>query len=141
MTVTTFASFAASLGLILDVAKVNYSDLPEKIKAYKSNDKGWNDSASHYMVSLTKGRKSMTIYYSQGSAFTSAPTISDILNCLASDYQEAGYTFEDFCSDFGYNNDSISDLRVYKAVMKESRDMERVIGLDNIPTLLDIERL
>ena len=45
-----------------------------------------------------------------------APTLYDVLSCLQK--YEVG-TFEDFCGDFGYDNDSRTALKTYKAVVKE----------------------
>ena len=45
-----------------------------------------------------------------------APTLYDILSCLQK--YEVG-TFEDFCGDFGYDQDSRTALKTYKAVVKE----------------------
>lgn len=45
-----------------------------------------------------------------------APTLYDVLSCLQK--YEVG-TFEDFCGDFGYDNDSRTALKTYKVVVKE----------------------
>lgn len=45
-----------------------------------------------------------------------APTLYDVLSCLQK--YDVG-TFEDFCGEFGYDTDSRSAKKTYKAVMKE----------------------
>lgn len=45
-----------------------------------------------------------------------APTLYDVLACLQK--YDVG-TFEDFCSDFGYDTDSRTAEKTYKAVVKE----------------------
>lgn len=45
-----------------------------------------------------------------------APTLYDVLTCLQK--YEVG-TFNDFCGDFGYEDDSRNALKTYKAVVKE----------------------
>ena len=44
------------------------------------------------------------------------PTAYDVLACLQK--YDVG-SFEDFCDEFGYNNDSIKALKIYKATLLE----------------------
>lgn len=53
------------------------------------------------------------------------PTAYDILACLTKG--DPG-TFEDFCWGYGYDTDSRKAERIYKAVCKEWRNVERVFG-------------
>lgn len=64
-----------------------------------------------------------------------APTAYDILSCLTK--YEVG-TFEDFCSDFGYDEDSRKVEITYKAVLKEFAGVERVFG-DVLEELQEIQ--
>src|SRR5690606_25564021 len=48
------------------------------------------------------------------------PTMYDILACLTTQDPE---TFEDFCSSYGYDTDSRSAKKIYKAVVKEYDNM------------------
>ena len=49
----------------------------------------------------------------------------DILSCLEK-YENAN--FDDFCSNYGYDNDSIKALKTYKAVSKEYKNVFRLFG-------------
>ena len=68
----------------------------------------------------------MVIYFSQGSAHTGPPTLADVLDCCASDYTTG--TFNDFCSDFGYDSDSRAAEKVYRACVSQSRRLRHLFG-------------
>ena len=53
------------------------------------------------------------------------PTMYDVLTCLQK--YEIG-TFQDFCSDFGYNDDSIKCYKIYKSVLREYNAVKRLFG-------------
>ena len=63
------------------------------------------------------------------------PTAYDILACLTK--YDPG-TFEDFSSDYGYDEDSRKAESTYKAVCKEWRNVERVFG-DCLDELREIQ--
>ena len=62
------------------------------------------------------------------------PTAYDILACVQKN--DPG-TFEDFCSDFGYDEDSRKAEKIYFAVQKEWTGIERIFG-DVIKELQEI---
>ena len=64
-----------------------------------------------------------------------APTLYDVLACLQK--YEVG-TFEDFCSDFGYDNDSRTAKKTYKAVVKEYDKMCSLFSNDELEVLQHI---
>lgn len=53
------------------------------------------------------------------------PSAYDVLACLTK--SEPG-TFEEFCAEYGYDNDSIAALTTYKAVVKEWQKVRRIWG-------------
>ena len=61
-----------------------------------------------------------------------APTLYDVLACLQK--YEVG-TFEDFCSEFGYNTDSRNAKKTYKAVVKEYDKMCSLFSNDELEVL------
>jgi hypothetical protein len=70
-----------------------------------------------FKVTIKKGVKSFSFEFGQSIANSSKnPTNYAILACLTK--SDPG-NFDDFCSDFGYNRDSISALKTYRAVKKE----------------------
>lgn len=60
------------------------------------------------------------------------PTVKGVLYSLAMDF-EAGYSsFEDFASEYGFDTDSISALKVYEAVCKQAREFLKLCGSENV---------
>lgn len=64
------------------------------------------------------------------------PTMYDVLTCL--EKYEVG-TFDDFCSNYGYDNDSIKAHKVYKAVAREYKNMLRVFGESILEEMQEIQ--
>jgi hypothetical protein len=67
------------------------------------------------------------------------PTLPDVMYCLLSDGRCAEGTFEDFCSELGYNNDSISALNTYLACQKIRTAMIKMLGLELFNELSQLE--
>ena len=64
-----------------------------------------------------------------------APTLYDVLACLQK--YDVG-TFEDFCSEFGYETDSRNAKKTYKAVVKEYNKMCSLFNNDELEVLTEI---
>lgn len=64
------------------------------------------------------------------------PTLYDVLTCLQK--YDVG-TFEDFCSDYGYDTDSRTAFKTYKAVVKEFQAMERLFNSEELEVLQMIQ--
>lgn len=64
------------------------------------------------------------------------PNIYDVLTCLQK--YDVG-TFEDFCSEFGYDEDSRKAEKIYNAVVKEYEGMLRVFGTDILEEMQEIQ--
>lgn len=65
-----------------------------------------------------------------------APTLYDVLACVQK--YEVG-TFEDFCSEFGYETDSRNAKKTYKAVVKEYNKMCSLFNNDELEVLQEIQ--
>lgn len=94
----------------------------------------------HFHVTLRHAdntRKPLTTYFSQGSAHTKAPTAMDVLNCLAQDAQSAGYTFEEWCSELGFDSDSREAEKTFRTVQKQSAELKKFLGDELYRALLD----
>lgn len=63
------------------------------------------------------------------------PTSYDVLACVTK--YEAG-SFDDFCSDYGYDNDSRKAHKIYKAVLREWKNIEKLFTPEQIETLQEI---
>lgn len=52
-----------------------------------------------------------------------APSEGDILECLQGDVEAGQMSFNEFCDTFGYDNDSLKALDVYRACMETARKL------------------
>ena len=108
--------FATKNGIKL---KINFS----KYGKHFADDK---ESRYIFNCTLIRNRKKYTFNFGQSiAARNEAPTMYDILTCLEK-YENAN--FDDFCSNYGYDNDSIKALKTYKAVSKEYKNVFRLFG-------------
>ena len=64
------------------------------------------------------------------------PTSYDVLSCLQK--YDVG-TFEDFCSEFGYDTDSVKALKTYKAVQDEFKNVQALFNDYEIELLQEIQ--
>jgi len=89
-----------------------------------------------YRVTLSRNGQKMTIRFGQSlKEVGQEPTEYDVLTCLTKNDPEH---FEGFCSDFGYDTDSVKALTIYKAVCKEWVGVNRVFG-DVLEQLQEIQ--
>jgi hypothetical protein len=100
--------------------------------------------SAHWKCQIRRGRRSMTVHFSQGPAVCREPTAADVLDCLASD--AAGYenarSFEDWCGEYGYDTDSRKAERTFRAVEAQSTALARLLSPDEFNALLfKVERL
>ncbi len=89
------------------------------------------ESSRHYKVTLriqdgALSPKPMVLYFSQGSA-CDEPTVEDVISCIQSDATH-GATFEEWCSDFGYDTDSRQAMAIFQACVDQERRAERFLG-------------
>lgn len=99
-----------------------------KVGAPKYGPVDWDKEHDHYRfpVTISKDGQSMRVMFTQSLAQGSNPPDEyDIITCLAKD--DPG-SFENFCSDFGYDTDSRSAEKTYRAVKTEWKKVLRVFG-------------
>ena len=90
-----------------------------------------------FRCTLKRGRKRFSLTFGQSIAADSTPpTAYDILSCLQK--YEVG-TFENFCSEFGYDEDSRAAEETYKAVCKEYLNVCRLWSESEIEELAEIQ--
>ena len=91
-------------------------------------DAEWDKTATHWKVQLRLGKRSLTTYYSQGAAYTSEPDTAHVLSSLVSDADCGQYDFAEFCSNLGYDVDSIRALESWKACKAMHRKVTQFLG-------------
>lgn len=97
----------------------------------------WNEkqSRSVFKCKLTRKGKSYTFEFGQSiQAGNEEPSLYDVLACMTKN--DPG-NFDDFCGDYGYDNDSRTAERTYKAVCREFEAVDRLFS-DMIDELQEI---
>ena len=110
---------------------------------YADSNPNMKDSQNmnHYKVTIKRrfkvfgnyldsryGFKQMTLHFSQGYGVEGEPTLESVLSCLISD-SYCGVTFQEFCDNLGYNNDSRKAEKTFKATLKQTSKLKKL--LDN----------
>lgn len=112
---------------------VKLSVIDSEHRKYFHDDKTARDV---YKLRLSRNGKRYTFTFGQSIAKAGMePTMYDVLACLQK--YDVG-SFEDFCSEFGYSEDSRQAEKIYKAVQKEFQAVERLFS-DVIEELQEIQ--
>lgn len=106
-------------------AKKNGIKLTVLSNEYKAHF-GLNTLRYVFKLKLTRAGKSYTFEFGQSiNEGSNEPNMYDVLTCLT---KNDPCTFEDFCGEFGYDEDSRTAERTYKAEVKEWRAVKRLFG-------------
>ena len=114
--------------------KVNYKQF--EIKTFYRGDKCWNCDNRNYnnhivTVKNTESGKATRFEFWCSIMHPEFETEYDVLNafyCFVSDALSGLYSFDEFCSEFGYDPDSRKAEKVYKACKRAYAKFERVSG-------------
>lgn len=97
------------------------------------------DTRDIYTITLIRGSRKYTFEFGQSVGnsgfYAKRPTLYDVLACLQK--YDVG-SFEDFCSDFGYDIDSRKSKKTYKAVVKEYESMCTLFSDEELEVLSEI---
>ena len=85
------------------------------------------------------GFKQMTLYYSQGYGIQGEPTLEAVLDCLKSD-STCGETFQEFCDNLGYDNDSRKAEKTFNTILKQTSKLKKLLD-NNFNDLASCEQL
>jgi len=93
-----------------------------------------------WYVTLTRGAREWTITFGQSIASgNKRPTAYDVLACV--EKYDVG-TFDNFCSEFGYNDRPLSDypkiLKIYNAVVDEYNNLKQLFNEEEMELLREI---
>lgn len=101
----------------------------------------WDTAGHHYRVTLSKKSGGRVTFDFWGSVADmragKAPSEYGVLACLSSDVN-IPETFEDFCSDLGYEQDSIKALQTFKRCLSFSKRLRAFFTTDEIEALQEI---
>jgi hypothetical protein len=98
-----------------------------------------NDTEKRYVFNCTLKHNGKRYTFNFGQSINSGgeePTMYDVLTCLTK--YDVG-TFNDFCNEYGYNNDSIAAHKIYKNVAREYKNMLRVFGAELLEQMQEIQ--
>jgi hypothetical protein len=103
---------------------------------YFADDKEARDI---YEITLERNDRRYTFKFGQSikcSELREKPSAYDVLSCLTK--SDVG-TFEDFCSEFGYDTDSRKAEKTYKAVVDEYNNLKRLYSDEQLSELQEIQ--
>lgn len=130
----TIQSFIVSAGITMSAAWTDHNPTMTN-----------SDHMDHWRCVIRVGKARMSLVFSMGSGHGGKrPDLADVLDCLASDASgyENARSFTDWCSDYGYDEDSRRALKTFKAIERQATSLARVLGDSAYQTLLwDTERL
>ena len=111
-----------------------------------------SNNMNHYKVTIKRkfklngnhldtrfGFKQMTLYYSQGYGIQGEPTLEAVLDCLKSD-STCGETFQEFCDNLGYDNDSRKAEKTFNTILKQTSKLKKLLD-NNFNDLASCEQL
>ena len=124
-----YKEFAEKHGLVLTSQKVS-----------ERKDGLMDREMDHWKCTLTYQGNVYSFYFSKSFGHEgAAPTIEDVLECFKSDLAYNDLDFNEFCEDLGYNDDSIKDKKIYRAIRAQNEAVIDLLGEDLIEDLLEIE--
>ena len=97
------------------------------------------ENMNGYRCTLQYKGRQYSFDFFQGYGIEHDPDVDGVLDCLLSDSQAGGQTFEEFCGDFGYDPDSRKAEATHKACVKVLENMQRLLG-DDFETFLYADR-
>lgn len=89
---------------------------------------GWTHGTRGYKCCLTFKGRSLTVPFFMGPAHTAEPTAADVLACVCSDARADEQSFEEWCSEYGYDADSRKAEQTYKACAAMGPRVRRFLG-------------
>ena len=99
-----------------------------QIKKRPDNNNEWANGSKHFKCTLCYECRNIEIYYSQGGGIKDDPRIEDLLNCIISDNTDNFSSFEEFASEFGYDEDSRKAEKIYNACVEETKNAKWLLG-------------
>jgi hypothetical protein len=116
-----WASINSSVKFFLD--QYDFKEIASVLCPYKKKYPEIEDAIRKHRFKLSKTRKEIFngILYS-------------VLSCSRSDYY-CPISFKEFCDEFGYNNDSITDKNIWEKCLEQSSKLHKIFTEDEIDCL------
>lgn len=90
-----------------------------------------------YKVTLKYNKKQLTVDYSIGSALNESDiNVKSVMSALLLDMVECD--FNEFCDNFGYDNDSIKALNIYKQCEKIMYKMNKMFSASELNEMREL---
>lgn len=105
---------------------------------YDKQDK-WQRESNGFSCTLKYQGRQYRFDFWQGVACNGEPYAEGVLDCLLTDAQAGEQSFEEFCSEFGYDQDSRKAESTWKSCQKTTVAMKRLLG-DDYETFLYADR-
>lgn len=102
-------------------------------RTLENNCPNWDNEqhihGDEYKITFKRGRKSASLHF--WNSFMDkqngeVPNAYDVLAAISGDFNTKDRTFEEFCSDYGYDIDSIKASKTYAAIVKQSINFSRI---------------
>jgi hypothetical protein len=77
---------------------------------------------------LTRGTTQIHVPFYQGTGHKKPPTAADVASCMLFDAAALGASFEEWCSDTGYDSDSRAAERAYHACIASAKQIKALLG-------------
>lgn len=111
------------------MTKLNQESLENVATIYVDSVNGetsWGDAGREFSLTIYNeetGEKWRGVSYSMGVGLTHEPTVEEVLWAVSMDAQagEDSPTFEHFCYEYGYSEDSRSAYAIWKACREQYR--------------------
>jgi len=92
----------------------------------------WASLAGHVALGVTEainvGALVLKRQRTNGGAKVVGPSVADVLSCILMDARACETTFDDWCSDFGADNDSLKALNTYLACQRNGSKVRNLLG-------------
>lgn len=94
--------------------------------------------AAKYSKELKKANIEKGLHKVEGACFAVSPSAASVLHSLLLDSDCGHELFEDFCDNFGYDQDSIKSLEIYKACQKIAKQLNSLFTQKQIEDLREL---
>lgn len=90
----------------------------------------WEKEANDYRCTLVYQGRRYSFDYWQGVGIQTEPDVAGVLETVLASEVQDGQTFGEWCREFGYDDDSVKALRIYRACKRQTVYLRRLLGDD-----------